>query len=267
VLRPDAAKEVRVRRLLISGLVGVTGILCGMPAGADTTVFFNSSQVATSVSSGVTSETISSDGYLFTLTRDKLFTGGTGVVIGRSVRVPWPQGVEAQAVTTPPPGVTDYTARITISRVDGGVFDLVSFTARLLANTAATGASIEIMPLLNGEDAFNDPVYFDASGYYGSTFSYNESANPWGSTAALKGFDTYKIGLFVDFAFTALTLASPATACPADFNGSGSVSVQDIFDFLAAYFGGDPQADVNASGAISVQDIFDFLAAYFVGCP
>jgi hypothetical protein len=28
--------------------------------------------------------------------------------------------------------------------------------------------------------------------------------------------------------------------CPADFNGSGLVSVQDIFDFLAAYFAGCP---------------------------
>jgi hypothetical protein len=54
--------------------------------------------------------------------------------------------------------------------------------------------------------------------------------------------------------------------CPADFNQSGAISVQDIFDFLAAYFAGDPRADFNHSGAISVQDIFDFLAAYFAGC-
>ncbi len=52
----------------------------------------------------------------------------------------------------------------------------------------------------------------------------------------------------------------------ADFNGSGSISVQDIFDFLAAYFAADPHADVNGSGAITVQDIFDYLAAYFSGC-
>jgi hypothetical protein len=56
-------------------------------------------------------------------------------------------------------------------------------------------------------------------------------------------------------------------SCPADFNHSGAASVQDIFDFLSAYFSGNPAADVNASGAVSVQDIFDFLAAYFAGCP
>ncbi len=53
--------------------------------------------------------------------------------------------------------------------------------------------------------------------------------------------------------------------CPADFNESGAVSVQDIFDFLAAYFAGLPEADINGSGTISVQDIFDFLTAYFSG--
>lgn len=51
--------------------------------------------------------------------------------------------------------------------------------------------------------------------------------------------------------------------CPADFNGVGGVTVQDIFDFLAAYFVPDPRADFNGVGGISVQDIFDFLGAYF----
>ncbi len=54
--------------------------------------------------------------------------------------------------------------------------------------------------------------------------------------------------------------------CPADFNQSGGVTVQDIFDFLAAFFAGDAAADINFSGEVSVQDVFDFLAAYFAGC-
>jgi hypothetical protein len=47
----------------------------------------------------------------------------------------------------------------------------------------------------------------------------------------------------------------------ADWNCSGAVSVQDIFDFLAGYFAGE--GDANEDGNTSVQDIFDFLAAYF----
>ena len=54
--------------------------------------------------------------------------------------------------------------------------------------------------------------------------------------------------------------------CPADFNHSGARTVQDIFDFLAAWFAQNPAADFNHSGSVSVQDIFDFLAAWFAGC-
>ena len=54
--------------------------------------------------------------------------------------------------------------------------------------------------------------------------------------------------------------------CLGDFNCSATVSVQDIFDFLAAYFVNDPRADINTSGSITVQDIFDFLSVYFGGC-
>jgi hypothetical protein len=50
-----------------------------------------------------------------------------------------------------------------------------------------------------------------------------------------------------------------------DFNCSGVISVQDIFDFLAAYFSDLPDADFNFSSTTTVQDIFDFLAAYFAG--
>lgn len=213
------------KTLLSFALLGL--LLPGISAAA-TTTFFDSNQVATLVNSAVTSDTIRSNGYLFTYTRDKLFTGGTGHIIGRQVRVPWPEGVEAQAVTTPPPGVTDYKARLTIQRADGSLFDLLSFTARLLANTAGAGANIEIMPQRNGEDGFNDPLYFNASGYYGSTFSYDESPNYLGSTALLKQFDTYKIGLYVDFAFTALTLEGAAVpGIPGDYNGNFVVDAAD----------------------------------------
>jgi hypothetical protein len=53
--------------------------------------------------------------------------------------------------------------------------------------------------------------------------------------------------------------------CSGDFNCSGTLSVQDIFDFLNAWFAGNPTADFN-SGGLAVQDIFDFLNAWFAGC-
>lgn len=174
-------------------------------AQAVTITFFDASQATNLVSAEATSDTISSAGYLFTVTRDKLFTGGYGLTnpIGRTVRIPWPTGLEAQAVTAGP--VTS-GARFTIRRQDGQPFAIPSFTARLLANTAGAGAAIEVMPLLNGEDGFPNPLMCPATGYYGQEFTYQ--------TPTLTGFDSYKITLYVDFALMSLTLVDPSIAPP-----------------------------------------------------
>ncbi len=61
--------------------------------------------------------------------------------------------------------------------------------------------------------------------------------------------------------------AAAAPTCPADFNNAGGVTVQDIFDFLGAWFASDARADFNNAGGITVQDIFDFLTAWFAPGP
>ncbi|MFN7020316.1 MAG: GC-type dockerin domain-anchored protein [Phycisphaerales bacterium] len=58
-------------------------------------------------------------------------------------------------------------------------------------------------------------------------------------------------------------LVSPC--CFADFNQDGGATVQDIFDYLTAYFTNSALADINGGG-VTVQDIFDYLLAYFRGC-
>jgi len=67
--------------------------------------------------------------------------------------------------------------------------------------------------------------------------------------------------------FFAVSGSFVVVRCAADFNGTGGVSVEDIFDYLAAYFSGDPRSDFNGEGGVSVQDVFDFLSAYFSACP
>ena len=54
--------------------------------------------------------------------------------------------------------------------------------------------------------------------------------------------------------------------CKADFNQSGAVTSQDLFDFLAAWFAHAVSADINGSGSVTSQDLFDFLAAWFAKC-
>jgi hypothetical protein len=55
-------------------------------------------------------------------------------------------------------------------------------------------------------------------------------------------------------------------ACPADFDGSGTLSVSDIFAFINAWFLGQPSTDFDYSGALEVGDIFAFLNSWFSGC-
>lgn len=54
--------------------------------------------------------------------------------------------------------------------------------------------------------------------------------------------------------------------CPADFDASGAVTVNDLFFFLHRYFQGALSADLNASGGLDPGDLFTFLRTYFVGC-
>jgi PKD repeat protein len=62
------------------------------------------------------------------------------------------------------------------------------------------------------------------------------------------------------------TAGNPTTCCPANFNQVGGLTVQDLFDFLSAWFTQAPSADFNSDQTVSLQDLFDYLTAYFTGC-
>jgi hypothetical protein len=63
-----------------------------------------------------------------------------------------------------------------------------------------------------------------------------------------------------------LPVNSLPACCPANFNTTGGLTIQDCFDFLTAYFAGDPRADFDGSTSISVQDVLDYFGAFFTGC-
>ncbi len=60
-------------------------------------------------------------------------------------------------------------------------------------------------------------------------------------------------------------VGNPTTCCPANFNQVDGVDINDIFQFLNAWFAGSPSSDFNGGG-VDINDIFDYLNAWFVGC-
>lgn len=106
----------------------------------------------------------------------------------------------------------------------------------------------------------------DATGYYGQTFVYDESPNYLGSTELLKDFDTYKIGLYVDFALTALTLQGAAVGPTGAIDIDGDV---DGADFLKWQRGESP----NGGDALELADwtsnfgVIGLISAASAGVP
>lgn len=56
------------------------------------------------------------------------------------------------------------------------------------------------------------------------------------------------------------------SGCPSDIDNSGTVTVDDIFAFLALWFARDCRADFDNANGVTVSDIFAFLAAWFSRC-
>jgi hypothetical protein len=59
---------------------------------------------------------------------------------------------------------------------------------------------------------------------------------------------------------------SVARACPADFDGSGFVDLDDFTSFVAAFELGDQSSDFDASGFTDTDDYDAFVGAFLNGC-
>lgn len=102
----------------------------------------------------------------------------------------------------------------------------------------------------------------------GGHFSGTSTASLSISSASAADAGSYSVTISNDCG-SLTTGPATVTFCPADFNCSGlpnPVSVQDVFDYLNAYFNSDSRADINGLDGITVQDLFDFLGVYFNGC-
>lgn len=72
------------------------------------------------------------------------------------------------------------------------------------------------------------------------------------------------LGMFGSSFGLASTLA-PAAVCPADFNNSGQVSVQDLFDYVVAWCSRVPAADLDGTETFTDNDVYVFLEVYLRG--
>ena len=64
------------------------------------------------------------------------------------------------------------------------------------------------------------------------------------------------------------TCATPTGPCgPADCDGDGVLSLDDLDCFIAAYFGGAAAADCDGNTTLNLDDLDCFVAAFSAGCP
>ena len=148
------------------------------------TTFFQSSQTYSIVTSNPNLYSLSSGDYIFQFTQDPsrpIYTFA------------WITGFYAQSSAT--------SAQVTIRRKDGKVFDVITFGVTLMCSSLALGADIEVMPSLNGNDVFNDPILFPATGYSLYKFVYGSTTLP----TSLTGADQYVFTYFCDINYTSFT--------------------------------------------------------------
>ncbi len=142
-------------------------------------------------------------------------------------------------------GCTSNQARILNLTISGSVLIRVSQSGTGSPGTAATSGSGNII-ITGTDNPCNGACCSGSTCLSTSQAACTGSFSGPGSTCNASGNNT-------------------TPCCRADFNHAGGLNVQDIFDFLAAWFSGDARANFNG-GPLDVQDIFDFLAAWFAGC-
>ncbi|MBC7773413.1 MAG: glycoside hydrolase family 16 protein [Pyrinomonadaceae bacterium] len=112
-------------------------------------------------------------------------------------------------------------------------------------DVAPGGAFNFVATQLNGDTGQRSNEYFGV-----------RPGNWWDNVASSMADAQLKQGDFVTF------MAQPR--CLSDWDGSGKVTSQDFFDFLADFFAGS--ADIDNSETTTSQDFFEFIAAFFTGC-
>ena len=167
-----------------------------------------------------------------------------------------------------------------ISATGGYQLELITSLGDVYAGqNSATNYQIQFMGVADA-DSVDSGTIFSGNIVQDVAAGVNLATKPYGSPFTLGAlvfhakivYDVNGDGVYADPSGAGAGSTSPDQAYnvamvvmpqikPGDFNRDGAKTVQDIFDFLTAWFAGN--GDYNGSGATTIQDIFDFLGDWF----
>lgn len=118
-------------------------------------------------------------------------------------------------------------------------------------------------------------LHFESSTAGMSEFTFTAVLNRRSSSYDFTGIEVLLEGFALSEAGDAITECAMnvdlrldvVEYCAGDLDASGSLTLDDIDAFAAAFPAGDPNADVNLDGRVDAADLDALLAAFQTGCP
>jgi hypothetical protein len=131
-------------------------------------------------------------------------------------------------------------------------------SASVVVNGTSIPMSLHLGTAARGTYRYATPTASAGRTYH---FEFRDAAGTTWRYPAHGEFMTYLEGGCTD------NFVDSAAACPLDFDGDGSLTVQDIFAFLSAWLAGDMRADYDHSLTLTPPDLFGYINAWAAGCP
>ena len=186
-------------------------------------------------------------------------------------------------------GVCYVTGNANNEDVDGGTADAGFTQHRLLQwQHPVLPSLVQHGQPCDGADSQNDIMEVDISYDGGSSWSNLETVGPTGAEASGGWYnpnfvlsdvpnDTITLrvvvgdlnaGSVIEAAFDGVLVSRPicdeVPDCPGDFNGDGTIDVNDILHLIGAW--GGPDGDLDGNGTTDVDDLLTLIALFGTDC-
>lgn len=151
-------------------------------------------------------------------------------------------------------------------------WDGVSWTQRVVAGppirarpAIAYDASRHVTVLFGGFIWPGPKQLSDTWEWDGTAWTERTIVGPPAQSGHEMAYDAHRQAIVL-FGFNDADTWELAVVCRADFNRDARADSQDFFDFLTAFFQGEPSSDFDGDGNLDSQDFFDFLGTFLGGC-